>query len=187
MNKYLLFFRFTDFLRSSRYFSSIVISINFYHVECGDGRQPRILVDNFWIPRSKTRTFFTPGFLTEPCYYHRWPKRNMGLWWRNMRVCMGKREFEYFYIIWPDSVIIREKVGQNRSIDLNVPLCRFGGVKCQCVCFFAWNLELILGSFEDRSSDSVLPCLLLLHCQVRWCKSTQIALKLRKNKDNDSR
>ena len=57
MNKYLLFFRFTDFLRSSRYFSSIVISINFYHVECGDGRQPRILVDNFWIPRSKTCTF----------------------------------------------------------------------------------------------------------------------------------
>ena len=57
MNKYLLFFRFTDFLRSSRYFSLIVISFNFYHVECGDGRQPRILVDNFWIPRSKTRTF----------------------------------------------------------------------------------------------------------------------------------
>ena len=46
-NKYLLFFRFTDFLRSSRYFSSIVIPINFYHVKCGDGRQPRILVDNF--------------------------------------------------------------------------------------------------------------------------------------------
>ena len=35
------------FLRSSRYFSLIVISINFYHVECGDGRQPRILVDQF--------------------------------------------------------------------------------------------------------------------------------------------
>ena len=35
------------FLRSSRYFSSIVISINFYHVEYGDGRQPRILVDQF--------------------------------------------------------------------------------------------------------------------------------------------
>ena len=29
---------------------------------CGDGRQPRILVDNFWIARSKTRTFSTPGF-----------------------------------------------------------------------------------------------------------------------------
>ena len=28
------------------YFSSIVISINFYHVENGDGRQLRILVDN---------------------------------------------------------------------------------------------------------------------------------------------
>ena len=28
---------------------------------------------------------------------------------------------------------------------------------------------------------------LLLHCEVRWCKSTQIALNLRKNKDNDSR
>ena len=55
------------FLRSSRYFSSIVISINFYHVECGDGRQPRILVDNFWIPRSKTCTFSTPRFLAGPC------------------------------------------------------------------------------------------------------------------------
>ena len=40
--------RFTDFLRSSRYFSLIVISIiNFYHVDCGDGIQPRILEDNF--------------------------------------------------------------------------------------------------------------------------------------------
>ena len=47
VNKYLLLFRFTDFLRSSRYFSSIVILINFYHVECGDGRQPRLLVNNF--------------------------------------------------------------------------------------------------------------------------------------------
>ena len=47
VNKDLFFFRFTDFLRSSRYFSSIVISINVYHVECGDGRQPRILVDQF--------------------------------------------------------------------------------------------------------------------------------------------
>ena len=71
--------------------------------------------------------------------------------------------------------------------DLKVPLCGFGGVKCKCVCFFAWNLELILSSFEDPSSDSVLPCLLLSYCQVRWCKITQIALKLRKNKDNDSR
>ena len=68
MNNYLLFFRFTYFLRSSRYFSSIVISINFHHVECGDGRQPRISVDDFLIPRSKTRTFSTSGFLTEPCY-----------------------------------------------------------------------------------------------------------------------
>ena len=25
---------------------------------------------------------------------HRWPKRNMGYLWRNMRVCMGKIEFE---------------------------------------------------------------------------------------------
>ena len=57
VNKHLLFFRFTDFLRSSRYFSSIVKSIKFYHVDCGDGRQLRILVDNFLIPRSKTRTF----------------------------------------------------------------------------------------------------------------------------------
>ena len=47
----------------------IVISINFNHVECGDGRKHRIFVDNFWIPRSKTCTFPTPGFLTEPCYY----------------------------------------------------------------------------------------------------------------------
>ena len=66
------FFDSQIFLRSSRYFSSIVISINFYHVECGDGRQPRILVDNFWIPRSKTRTCSTPGFhrdMAEPWYY----------------------------------------------------------------------------------------------------------------------
>ena len=68
VNKYLLFFRFTDFLRGSGYFSSIVISINFYYVECGDGRQPGILVGHFWISRSKTRTFSTPGFLTETCY-----------------------------------------------------------------------------------------------------------------------
>ena len=47
VNKYVLFFRFTDFLRSSRYFSSVVLSINFYHVECGAGRQSRMLVDNF--------------------------------------------------------------------------------------------------------------------------------------------
>ena len=57
----LLFFRFTDFLRSARYFSTIVISINFYHVECGDGRHPRILIDNFLIPRSKTCTCSSPG------------------------------------------------------------------------------------------------------------------------------
>ena len=65
-------FQFTDFLRSSWYFSSIVISINFYYVECGDGRQPRISVDKFWIPRSKTRTCSTPGFyadMAEPCYF----------------------------------------------------------------------------------------------------------------------
>ena len=54
-------FLFTDFLRSSRYYSSIVISINFYYVECGDGRQPRILVHNVGIPRSKTRVPL-PGF-----------------------------------------------------------------------------------------------------------------------------
>ena len=36
-------------------------------------------------------------------------------------------------------------------------------------------------------SGIVRESLLLLHCQVRGCKSTQIALKLRKNKDNDSR
>ena len=40
----------------------LISSINFYHVECGDGRQPRILIDNFWLPRSKTRRCFTPGF-----------------------------------------------------------------------------------------------------------------------------
>ena len=49
---------FIDFLRSSRYFSS---TVNFYDVERGDGRQPKILVDNFWIPRSKTRVPL-PGF-----------------------------------------------------------------------------------------------------------------------------
>ena len=30
------------------------------------------------------------------CLDHRWPKRNMSLWWRNMRVCMGKIEFETY-------------------------------------------------------------------------------------------
>ena len=30
-----------------RYFSSFVISINLYHVKCGDGRQPTILVKTF--------------------------------------------------------------------------------------------------------------------------------------------
>ena len=82
--------------------------------------------------------------------------------------------------------VVRSKhtVYRNRlqESDLKVPLCGFGSVKC--VCFFVWNLELILSSFEDRSSDSVLPCLLLLHCQVRCCKSTQITLKVRKNKDD---
>ena len=46
----LLVFGFTDFWRSPRYFSSIVISINFYHAEFED-RQPGILVDNFWGPK----------------------------------------------------------------------------------------------------------------------------------------
>ena len=75
----------------------------------------------------------------------------------------------------------RRKVYRNglQEGDLKASLCGFGGVKCKWVCFFAWNLELILSSYEGRSSDSVLPCLLLLHCQVKWCKSTQIALKLR--------
>ena len=72
--------------------------------------------------------------------------------------------------------------------DLKVSLCGSSGIRCKCVCFFVWNLKLpILSSSEGWSSNSVLPCLLLLHCQVRWCKSTQIALKLRKNKDKDSR
>ena len=35
--------------------------------------------------------------------------------------------------------------------DLKVPLCGFGGVKYKCVRFLAWNLELILSSFEDLS------------------------------------
>ena len=48
----------------------------------------------------------------------------------------------------------------------------------KCVCFFGWNLELILSSSEARSSDSGLPCVLFLHCKVKWCKSTQISLKL---------
>ena len=60
---------FTDFLQSSRYFSLTFILINSYHVECGDGRQPKILVDNFWILWSKTRMHSTPGFHAEPCYY----------------------------------------------------------------------------------------------------------------------
>ena len=37
--------------------------------------------------------------------------------------------------------------------DLKVPLCGFGSVKCKCVCFFAWNLELILSNFEDILGD----------------------------------
>ena len=45
--------------------------------------------------------------------------------------------------------------------DLKVPLCRFGGVKCKCVCFFASNLELILSSFEDRSSDCLTLSLII--------------------------
>ena len=75
----------------------------------------------------------------------------------------------------------RRKVYRNglQEGDLKASLCGFGGVKCKWVCFFAWNLELILSSYEGRSSDSVLPCLLLLRCQFKWCKSTQIALKLR--------
>ena len=40
------FYGLKDFLPGSSYFSSIVISINFYHGECVDGGQPRILVDN---------------------------------------------------------------------------------------------------------------------------------------------
>ena len=50
------------FLRSSRYFSTIVISINFYHVECGDGRQPRILVDQNEFRGPKHVRFPLPGF-----------------------------------------------------------------------------------------------------------------------------
>ena len=62
VNKDLFFFRFTDFLRSSIYFSSIVISINVYHVGCGDGRQFfNSVVQNMYVS--------TPGFLTEPCYH----------------------------------------------------------------------------------------------------------------------
>ena len=60
-----------DFWRSSSYFSSIVISTIFYHVECGDGRQPRILVDNLLTPKSKTRVLL-PGFSQiwqSHCYY----------------------------------------------------------------------------------------------------------------------
>ena len=69
MSKYLLFFRFTDLFRSSRYYSSIVISINFYYVECGDGRQP--IVTQF-LNSEVQNTCSTPGFhadMAEPCYY----------------------------------------------------------------------------------------------------------------------
>ena len=51
--------------------------------------------------------------------------------------------------------------------DLTASLCGFDGVKWKYVCFFAWCLELVLSRFEGRWSDSDLPCLLLLHCQVR--------------------
>ena len=56
------FFDSQIFLRSSRYFSTIVISINFYHVECGDGRQPRILVDQNEFRGPKHVRFPLPGF-----------------------------------------------------------------------------------------------------------------------------
>ena len=52
VNSY-FFYGSKDFLPSSSYFSSIVITIIFYHVECVDGTLPRILVDSLWIPRSK--------------------------------------------------------------------------------------------------------------------------------------
>ena len=42
----LFFYGLKDFLPGSSYLALIVISINFYHVECVDGGQPRILVDN---------------------------------------------------------------------------------------------------------------------------------------------
>ena len=45
------FFGFTDFWPSSRYFSSIVISIHFIMLNVGMvARQPRILVHNFYTP-----------------------------------------------------------------------------------------------------------------------------------------
>ena len=88
-----------------------------------------------------------------------------------MRVCMGKIESGTLrspsYNLFDRVVWSKRKVYRNglQEGDLKVLLCGFGGVKCKCVSFFAWNLELILSRFEDRSSDSVLPCLLLLHCR----------------------
>ena len=43
---------------------------------------------------------------------------NIVTWCRCLCFYEVSARFEYFYIIWIDSVIIRDKVGQNRSIDL---------------------------------------------------------------------
>lgn len=37
----------------------------------------------------------------------------------------------------------------------------------KCVCFFAWNLELILSNSEGRSSSSVLSCL-AYYARATW-------------------
>ena len=47
------------------------------------------------------------------------------------------------------------------------------------------NMEFVL--IDLNTLTSFYLTVLLLHSQVGCCKSTQIALKLRKNKDNDSR
>ena len=53
----------------------------------------------------------------------------------------------------------RRKIYRNglQKDDLKASHCGFRCVKCKCVCFFAWNLELILSSSEGLSSDSEQP------------------------------
>ena len=53
--KYLLLFWFTDFWRSSRYFSSIVRSMNFYYLNVGMSDNLDFWKTIFWILRSKAR------------------------------------------------------------------------------------------------------------------------------------
>ena len=58
---------------------------------------------------------------------------------------------------------------------------------CKCVHSSREIWSCFWSRSEGRSGDSVLHFLSILRCQVRWCYTAQIALKLRRYKDNDSR